>query len=179
MAKRKKLNVTDERLVERCIYLVNGQRVMFDFDLAILYGVQTKQLNQAVLRNPERFPRDFAFQLSAEEISLLRSQGVIPNSQHGGRRKLPWVFTEHGVAMLSSVLHSEQAIAVNIAIIRTFTRLRRLLATPGELIAQLNQLAETVQLHDEQIKSIIDVLQKMIETPPAPTKPRIGFHTNE
>jgi hypothetical protein len=163
--------------VERRIYIVRGQRVMLDEDLAELYEMTTKALNQALRRNPERFPSDFAFQLTPQEFSDLKSQFVTSNDGRGGRRYQPWVFTEHGVAMLSSVLRSDTAVRVNIEIMRAFVRLRRLLATPGELVAQLQKLAETVQLHDGQIRVITDVLRKMMEPPPAPPRGRIGFAT--
>jgi len=104
---------------------------------------------------------------------------VTSSFPHGGRRYPPWVFTEHGVAMLSSVLRSRTAVRVNVEIMRAFVRLRRLLATPGELVAQLTQLAETVQLHDEQIKVITDVLRQMLERPAQPTDRRLGFQTPE
>jgi hypothetical protein len=162
--------------VERLIYVVRGHRVMLDADLANLYGITTPALNQAVKRNAPRFPKDFAFQLTRQELTDLRSQIVISNDGAGGRRYLPWAFTEHGVAMLSSVLRSPMAVRVNIEIIRAFVRMRRLLATPGELVAQIAQLAQTVQLHDDQIKVITDVLRRLMEpTPPAPAKGRIGF----
>jgi ORF6N domain len=162
--------------IETRIHIIRGQRVMLDFQLAELYGVATKVLNQAVERNEERFPSDFAFHLTPQEVTDLKSQTVTSSLGHGGRRKLPRAFTEHGLAMLSSVLRSTTAVRVNIEIMRAFVRLRRLLATPGELVAQLQKLAETVQLHDTQIKSIIDVLRRMMEPPtePAP-KRRIGF----
>jgi hypothetical protein len=150
---------------------------MLDSDLAEMYGVPTFRLNEAVARNREKFPRDFAFQLTLQEFRDLISQIATSSLDHGGRRKLPWVFTEHGVAMLSSVLRSDTAVRVNIEIMRAFVRLRRLLATPGELVAQLQKLAETVQLHDGQIRVITDVLRKMMEPPPAPPKGRIGFAT--
>jgi hypothetical protein len=163
--------------IHQSIHLIRGQRVMLDSDLAKLYGVPTFRLNEQVARNRKRFPIDFAFQLTRQEVAILISQFAISSSGHGGRRSLPWVFTEHGVAMLSSVLNSETAIEVNIQIMRAFTRLRRLLSTPGELVTQLNQLADTVQLHDEQIKVITDVLKKMMEPPPSDPLPkrRIGF----
>src|SRR5262245_48952366 len=152
---------------------------MMDSDLARLYRVTTAALNQAVRRNPGRFPADFAFQLTAQEFTALISQIATSKSGRGGRRKRPWVFTEHGVAMLSSVLRSPTAIKVNVEIMRAFVRLRRLLATPGELVTQLTRLAETVQLHDDQIKVITEVLKKMVAPPPAPETPerRIGFQT--
>jgi hypothetical protein len=160
--------------IERQIVVVRGQRVMLDSQLAALYQVSTKALNQAVKRNKERFPRDFAFRLTAQE--LLRSQIVTSSSAHGGLRYRPLVFTEHGVAMLSSVLRTPMAVRVNVEIMRAFVRLRRLLATPGEIVAQLTKLAETVQLHDDQIKVISEVLKRMMEPPPGPPKGRFGFH---
>jgi ORF6N domain len=163
--------------INRSIHVIRGQRVMLDFDLAKLYGVQTMRLNEQVRRNRDRFPDDFAFQLTEQEFTNLISQFAISSSGHGGRRKLPWAFTEHGVAMLSSVLRSSTAVRVNIEIVRAFVRLRRLLATPGELVEQLRQLADTVQLHDRQIKTISRILQKMMEPLPEPPRPahRIGF----
>ena len=145
--------------VVKQVGVIIEQRIMLDFDLAKLYGVTMAALNQAVGRNAKRFPDDFAFRLTQAEFNDLMSQIVISNRGRGGRRKLPWVFTEHGVAMLSSVLRSTQAVNVNIEIMRAFVRLRRLLATPGELVEQLTKLAETVTLHDGQIKVITQVLQ--------------------
>ena len=151
---------------------------MLDFDLAGLYGVATKRLNEQVSRNRERFPEDFAYQLTQQEVADLMSQNATSKIGRGGRRKLPWAFTEHGVAMLSSVLHSPTAVGVNIEIIRIFVRLRRLMATPGELVEQLTRLAETVQLHDGQIKAIAQVLNKLME-PSAEPKHPIGFHVRQ
>ena len=161
--------------IERVIHFVRGQRVMLDADLAKLYGVTTFRLNEQVKRNRDRFPDDFAYQLTQQEVADLISQNAISSSGHGGRRKLPQVFTEHGVAMLASVLKSPQAARVNIEIIRAFVRLRRLLATPGELISQINELAKTVNLHDYQISVITDVLKRMMEPPAGPPKRKIGF----
>jgi hypothetical protein len=162
--------------IERSIHVIRGQRVMLDADLATLYGVTTRQLNQQVSRNKERFPSDFAYQLTQQEFTNLMSQFVTSSSGYGGRRKLPWAFTEQGVAMLSSVLKSPTAVRVNIEIMRAFVRLRRLMATPGDLVEQIRKLAETVQLHDNDIKLISRVLQQMIEKPVAPQR-QIGFHT--
>jgi hypothetical protein len=180
--------------IQGMVRVVRGQRVMLDFDLARLYGATTSALNQAVQRNADRFPEDFAHQLTQQEFAGLMSQTVISkrglgsgplmsqnaisNPARGGRRKLPWAFTEHGVAMLSSVLRSPAAVRVNIEIMRTFVRLRRLMATPGELVEQLTRLAETVRLHDNQIKAIAHVLNKMMERPEAP-KRRIGFDARQ
>ena len=163
-------------VIERRIYVVRGQRDMLDADLAELYEVATKVVNQAVKRHGDRFPDDFAFQLTLQEFTDLKSQSVTSSFEHGGRRKLPWVFTEQGVAMLSSVLRSPTAVKVNIEIMRAFVRVRRLLATPGELVAQLRLLADSVKLHDEQIRVITDVLGRMMAAPPQPTKGKIGFH---
>ncbi len=150
---------------------------MIDAELAELYGVANKVLNQAVERNAKRFPPDFSYFLTEHEVANLKSQIVTSSLGHGGRRKPPRVFTEEGVAMLSSVLRSETAVRVNIAIMRAFVRLRRLLATPGDLVTQVQQLAETVKVHDTHIQAIIDALQKMLTPPPdAPPKRRIGFH---
>ncbi len=166
--------------IDRSIHVIRGQRVMLDFDLAKLYGVPTMRLNEQVRRNRKRFPVDFAFSLTLQEFRNLISQNAISSSGYGGRRKRPWVFTEHGVAMLSSVLRSPMAVQVNIEIMRAFVRLRRLLATPGELVEQLRQLADTVQLHDGQIKEIARVLQQMIEPPNPPVPPRrFGFQPPE
>jgi len=164
--------------IESLVHLIRGQRVMLDSDLARLYGVTTTRLNEQVVRNRDRFPEDFAYQLTQQEFTGLISQIAISNSGRGGRRTLPWVFTEHGVAMLSSVLRSPIAVRVNIEIMRAFVRLRRLMATPGELVEQLTRLAQTVQLHDEQIQSILQVLQAMQERPEEPRR-RIGFHVEQ
>jgi hypothetical protein len=164
--------------IQRMVRIVRGQRVMLDFDLARLYGVPTSRLNEQVARNRERFPEDFAHQLTQQEVASLISQTATSKGGRGGRRKAPWAFSEHGVAMLSSVLRSPTAVRVNIEIMRTFVRLRRLMATPGELVEQLTRLAETVQLHDKEIKAIAQVLNRMMARPVEPTR-RIGFHTGE
>ncbi len=181
MAKKKKtadVTVTREE-IEQAIHVVRGQRVMLDADLARLYGVTTAALNQAVKRNADRFPEDFAFQVTSQEFTSLISQIVISKTGRGGRQKRPWVFTEHGVAMLSSVLKSPTATRVNIEIIRTFLELRRLMATPGELVEQLMKLTETVQFHDDQIKAITQVLRQLMEPPPEKPKRKIGFHVGD
>jgi hypothetical protein len=174
MAKRTAPTIQPEQ-IEQAIKVVRGQRVLLDTDLARFYKVTTKALNQAVKRNANRFPPDFAYQLSRQELADLRSQNVTSSGRHGGRRSPPWAFTEHGVAMLSSVLRSQTAARVNVEIMRAFVRLRRLLATPGELVEQISKLAESVQLHDGQIKTIAQVLRQMMEKPPEAPKGRIGF----
>jgi hypothetical protein len=167
MAKSRPPKLVRADQIEKTIKVIRGQRVMLDSELARLYGVTTSALNQAVKRNGSRFPSDFAYQLTQQGFTDLISQSVISKS---GRRKIPWVFTEHGVAMLSSVLRSRQAVRVNVEIMRSFVRLRRLMATPGELVEQIEKLADTVQLHDEQIKAIADVLLQMMAKPAEPSK---------
>ena len=163
--------------IERVIYVVRGQRVMLDSDLAALYGVLPNRINEQVQRNRERFPDDFAFQLTEQEFTFLKSQNATSSLAHGGKRKLPWVFTEHGVAMLASVLKSPQAAQVNIEIIRAFVRLRHILLTPGELATQLSNLTRTVGLHDEHLALVSDILRRLMNPPDPPTvpKPKIGF----
>ncbi len=179
MAKRqlRQIEIVPEQ-IDSLVHVIRGQRVILDSDLARLYGVTTKALNQAVRRNADRFPEDFAYSLTQQEVTALRSQIVTSKPGRGGLRYTPWVFTEHGVAMLSSVLRSPTAVRVNIEIMRAFVRLRRLMATPGELVEQLTRLAQTVQLHDEQIQSIIQALNAMLEQPEEPRR-RIGFHVSE
>jgi hypothetical protein len=179
MAPKKGISRPPTKLqIEESIRIIRGQRVMLDSDLARLYGVTTRRLNEQVARNLDRFPDDFAFSLTQQEFMALMSQNATSKRGRGGRRKLPWVFTEQGVAMLSSVLKSSTAVRVNIEIMRAFVRLRRLMATPGELVEQLTKLAETVQLHDDRIKVISQVLQSMIEKP-VPPRRSIGFHVDK
>ena len=149
------------------IYLIRGEKVMLDSDLAALYMVTTGALNQAVSRNAQRFPEDFAFQLTEAEWESLKSQTVTSNTGRGGRRKLPWVFTEYGALMLSSVLRSERAAQVNIAIVRTFVKMRRLLAMNEEL-------ARKVAEHDRHIANLYDHVEKLL-TPLPGNKNPIGY----
>jgi hypothetical protein len=160
------------------IHLIRSHRVMLDVDLAALYGVQTKVLVQAVKRNLGRFPEDFMFQLAGEEWANLRSQSVTSSSGHGGRRTAPYAFTEQGVAMLSSVLGSDRAIAVNIEIMRAFVRLRDLLASNKELARRFADLERRLErklaTHDQAIADILDAIRQLM-TPPDPPKRPIGF----
>lgn len=167
--------------IERSILLLRGHKVLLDADLATLYGVETKVLLQAVKRNPDRFPKDFMFQLTDPEFRDLRSQFV--TSSWGGRRYAPYVFTEQGVAMLSSVLNSPRAIAVNIEIMRAFVRLRGLIASNKELAKRLDELesriARRLSTHDQAIAGILDAIRQLM-TPPEPRKKRpIGFVHND
>ena len=161
-------------VLERRILLVRGHKVMLDSQLAELYKLPTFRLNEAVKRNRRRFPDDFMFQLTREEAGLLTSQFARSKPSRGGRRTLPFVFTEQGVAMLSSVLNSERAIAVNIAIMRTFVRLRQILATHKELAGRLKAIERK---YDRQFKDVFDILKQLMEPPPDDPKPPIGFVT--
>ncbi len=158
-------------VVEKHILLIRGQKVMLDADLAKLYGVSTGRLNEQVRRNSKRFPGDFMFQLTAEEDQILKSQIAISRSGHGGRRSRPLAFTEQGVAMLSSVLNSERAIQVNIAIMRAFVRLRQLLATHKALAKKLEEMEAK---YDEQFRAVFEAIRELM-TPPEPRKRPIGF----
>ncbi len=153
--------------VERYIYLIRGQKVMLRTDLARLYGVEAKVLVQAVKRNSERFPDDFMFQLAPQEFTILKSQ-IVTSSWGGIRRATPYAFTEQGVAMLSSVLNSRQAIEVNIAIMRAFVRLRDFLTSQAKLSKRLRQLEQEVISHGKAIGTLFDARQQMTsERPPA------------
>ena len=173
--------------IARNILLLRDQRVMLDAELAGLYGAETKVLVQAIKRNLERFPADFMFQLTAEEFTNLRSQIVTSSSGYGGRRCAPYAFTEHGVAMLSSVLSSPRAIAINIEIMRAFVQVRAFAATHQDLAKQLSELQDKTEslamAHDTfsrntraQLKQVFDALRELM-TPPEPPKRPIGFVT--
>ncbi len=159
---------------ERRILLIRQQRVMLSDDLAALYGVETKALNRAVRRNAGRFPNDFMFQLTNEEWGDLKCQ--FGTSSWGGSRVPPYAFTEQGVAMLSSVLHSPRAVQVNIAIMRAFVRLREMLLTNADLA---RKLADLERRYDSQFKAVFDAIRQLMTPPPAPPKPEIGFHVKE
>ncbi len=159
--------------VEKKILLIRGERVLLDSDLAALYGVETRVLVQAVKRNAARFPDDFMFRLTPEEGAALRSQIVISNVGRGGRRNAPYAFTEHGVAMLSSVLRSPRAVQVNIEIVRAFVRLRSMLSTHVELSRKLTSLEKK---YDAQFRVVFDAIRELM-TPPAKSSRRIGFRS--
>lgn len=173
-------------VVGRKIYAIRFHKVMLASDLAHLYGVSVGRLNEAVRRNRERFPKDFMFQLTASEMEALRlqfetsnlkSQIAISSLGWGGRRHLPYAFTEQGVAMLSSILRSRRAVQVNIVIMRAFVRLREILSTHKELTHQLNKLENRVEKHDGEIKAIFDAIRALM-TPPEKPRRRIGFHSD-
>ncbi|MCL5030299.1 MAG: ORF6N domain-containing protein [Bacteroidetes bacterium] len=157
-------------VIENKIFLIRGQKVMLDRDLAQLYGTETRTLKQAVKRNLKRFPPDFMFQLSKEEFTNWRSQIVMSKSDEKGLRHLPFAFTEQGVAMLSSVLNSERAVEVNILIIRAFVKLREILSTHKELAQKLKDLELKLETHDEQITLIIAAINQLLKPPPEQKK---------
>jgi hypothetical protein len=159
--------------IEGSIYLIRGHKVMLDSDLAGLYGVSVKRLNEQIRRNVLRFPPDFMFQLTHQEISILRSQ-FATSRLWGGRRYLPYAFTEQGVAMLSSVLNSPKAIQVNIQIMRTFVKLRRLMETHADLARKLENLEKK---YDGQFKIVFEAIRQLM-IPPETKKRRIGFTAN-
>lgn len=170
----KEISIPDEALMNK-IRLVNGTKVMLDSDLAELYQVETKVLNQAVKRNSERFPDDFMFQLADEQWKNLKSQNV--TSSWGGRRTLPYVFTEQGVAMLSSVLNSSVAINVNIQIIRVFTKMREMLLTHKDLLLEMEEIRKKVSGQDEKIELIFSYLKQFIREQEKPRK-AIGYKSS-
>ena len=158
--------------IQRAILLIRGHKVMLDRDLAELYGVKAIALRQQVSRNKARFPPDFMFRLSQEEAEALVSQNVIPSKRSLGG-SLPYAFTQEGVAMLSSVLRSERAVRVNIEIMRTFVRLREMLASNAELARRLNELEEK---YDTQFRVVFDAIRQLMAPPPPRPQQRIGFH---
>lgn len=176
----KALVITDETVISK-IYLIRGKKVMMDRDLAEMYGVETRILNQAVKRNEKRFPEDFMFQLTDKELIEWKSQVRISSKEKMGLRKLPLVFTEQGVAMLSSVLNSETAIEVNIGIIRVFTRMREMLFTHKDILLKLEQLEKQVLKQDGQVKKheremqmIFTALKELLNPKTEPMR-KIGF----
>jgi hypothetical protein len=156
------------------ILALRGTKVVLDEDLARLYGVTTGQLNQALKRNRPRFPKDFAFQLNVTEYRNLKSQSVISSGAHGGRRKRPWVFTEHGALMAASVLSTARAIDMSIFVVRAFLRLRDLTAPHRELAANLDELERRVTGHDHDLQAILTALRELIQSPSRPRR-AIGF----
>ena len=163
--------------IESQIHIIRGKKVMLDVQLADLYGVETKNLNKAVMRNMERFPSDFMFQLTAQEFDRLRFQIGTSKKGRGGRRYPPYAFTQDGVAMLSSLLNSARAIQVNIQIMRTFTKLRELLVSNEMLRQKIEELEGKFAKHDKQFEAVFEAIKKLLTPPAAEPKRRIGFHT--
>jgi len=164
--------------IERRIFILRGRKVMFDSDLATLYGVSTARLNQQYRRNRRRFPEDFAFALTKEEFSSLMLQFATSKKGRGGRRSLPTVFTEHGAIMLASVLNSDTAVKASVHVVRAFVRLREILGAHKELADQLQRLEQKTEKHDGEIALIFKTIRKLIEPPYRPGK-QIGFTAKE
>lgn len=171
--------IADAARIAQSILVLRGHKVLLDDALAALYGVETRVLVQAVKRNRERFPGDFMFQLSRQDLIALRSQSVISNEGRGGRRTAPYAFTEQGVAMLSSVLGSPQAIAINIEIMRAFVRLRQMIATNKELAKKLDELERKLATHDQAIAGLINAIRELTSPPEPARRRRIGFIQND
>jgi hypothetical protein len=183
--------------LDSLIHTLRGQRVILDADLAALYGVPTKALNQAIKRNLERFPQDFMFQLTPGEWGNLKSQFVtsrpevagdeqdaqsrsqIATGSHGGRRKRPFAFTEHGAIMAASVLNSPEAVAMSLYIVRAFIRLREQIAANADILRRLAEIDQTLLKHDRSLQVIWRELQPLLNPPSATPKPGIGFHVRE
>jgi predicted XRE-type DNA-binding protein len=177
MAKNENIRLPDEVIMNK-IFLIRNQKVMLDSDLAELYGVETKRVNEQVKRNISRFPDDFMFELTEAEFNNLKSQ--IATSSWGGRRKLPFVFTEHGVLMLSSVLNSDRAIKVNIQIMRIFTKVREMLTDTLSMKLDIEEIKKKLMNHDKNIELVFSYLDELIEKQEKPTPRRkIGFHIEQ
>lgn len=175
---KKGLSILLAEIIERKIYLIRGVKVMLDRDLAFLYEVKPIALRQQVKRNKDRFPSDFVFQLTQKEANFLVSQNVIPSKRSFGGY-LPYVFTEHGIAMLSSVLNSKKAVQVNIAIVRAFIRLRELLATHKDLILEIEKIKREQKNQNQKIISIISIINQMLNPPVDENKEPMGFRDRE
>jgi hypothetical protein len=165
------------RVIEPAIHLIRGRRVMLDSDLAAIYEVTTKRLNEQLKRNRSRFPADFAFRLNSQEFVNLKSQ-IATSRSHGGKRKLPWVFTEHGAIMLASVLNSDIAIHASVQVVRAFVRLREMVAGSATLAAKFAELERRLDSHDESIANLFRVIRQLL-TPSQKAKREIGFHVRE
>jgi hypothetical protein len=177
--------------ITQVLYPMRGQRVILDADLAQLYGTTTKRLNEQYRRNLDRFPRDFAFQLTLEEWTALRSQiatlktspdlrsQIATSSPHGGRRYFPIAFTEHGALMAANILNSPRAVAMSVYVIRAFVKIREHLAANAAILKRLAEIDNTLLLHDAALRDVYQKLRPLLEPPPVPPKPEIGFHVKE
>jgi len=172
---RKPAAIVPVSRIQSRILLVRGHKVMLDSDLAELYRVSTKRLNEQVKRNRGRFPVDFMFQLTAEESRDLRSHFATSRVGHGGRRYRPFAFTEHGAVMLATVLSSPVAVQASIQVVRAFVMLREMLSTHKELAGKLAELEKRIEEHDEEITALFDAIRQLMEPPRKPNR-RIGFH---
>lgn len=181
--------------IEGAILELRGERVMLDAALAALYGVSTKRMNEQVRRNAARFPEDFMFQLTADEYAALRSQNATSNAivgsrsreaatrtGRGGRRYLPYAFTEHGAVMAATVLNSQRAVEISVFVVRAFVRMRRMLADQRQFALKLAEIESKLAAHDQSIKVVFDAIRQLMQKPkpyPEPPKQKIGFHVSE
>ena len=172
-----KTKITPVQRIEDMIYLIRGQRVMLDSDLAKIYGVKLKRLNEQVGRNPDRFPKDFAFQLALQEFTDMRSQFATASKRN--IRHLPWVFTEHGAIMLASVLNSPIAVEASVRVVRAFVGMREQLAAHKEFAQKLSELGNRVSGHDEAITNLFEAIRRLVEPPLPENRREIGFHVRE
>jgi hypothetical protein len=169
-----KTAIVASRKVDSKILVLRGQKVILDFDLAELYGVQVRHLNQQVKRNAKRFPPAFRFHLSAQEVKILRSQNVISSPGHGGARYRPYAFTEHGVIMAATVLNSDRAIEMSVFVVMAFVRMRRALTNNRQVLAKLVEVERRLESHDTDIQDVMEAIRELIN-PPDPPRRRIGF----
>jgi phage regulator Rha-like protein len=174
LLKMPKRRVTSPYAVESRILLLRHQRIILDADIAELYGVPVKVLNQQIKRNQKRFPADFVFQLSTKEYEALRSQFVTSKERRGGRRYLPYAFTEHGAIMAATVLNSERAVEMSVFVVRAFVRLREMLANNRKLAGKIDELENRLDTHDSTIQDLIEAIKELM-TPEDPPRKRIGF----
>ncbi len=178
-------SIVPAEIIERKILLIRGEKVIIDADLAALYGVETRRLNEQVVRNLDRFPGDFMFRLTRQELRALISQFAISNGGRGGRTKCPYAFTEHGAIMAASVLNTPRAVEMSVFVVRAFVRLRNFLAAHKELAEKLAELERKLESHDEQIVAIIDAIKRLMapparpDAPAPPDKRRIGFQSED
>ena len=176
---KKSVSVVQAEPIMHSILQIREQKVILDSDLADLYGVTTKRLNEQVRRNKERFPTDFMFQLTENEVALLRSQIATSKNGRGGRRYCPYAFTEHGAIMAASVLNSPKAVQASIFVVRAFVRLRQLLAPYKEVMKRIEQLETKLQTHDRSIIAIVNALKLLMPPLESPPKEPFGFHSKK
>lgn len=172
-----KTAIVGAKKVDSKILALRGHRVILDADLAELYGVQVRHLNQQVKRNAKRFPPAFRFQLSPQEFKILRSQNVISSEGHGGTRYMPYAFTEHGAIMAATVLNSERAIEMSVFVVLAFVRMRRAIADNRQILAKLAEVERRLETHDADIQDLMEAIRELI-TPPDPPRRRIGFEAS-
>ena len=173
--KQEKISILPIERVVSLIVVIRGEKVILDDDLAALYGVETRRLNEQVRRNKDRFPEDFLFQLTKEEFENLKSQNATSSSEWGGRRKLPNAFTEHGALMAASVLNTQQAVEMSVFVIRAFVRLRNILNTQKALADKVQELEQRLTTHDTHIARIIEAIKQLTASPQRGSTRQIGF----